>query len=226
MSKAVLIVGNGKLANNILKGLSYYLAEYKIDSWDNRNLYSLNNLIIVHVGSGRQLPEILDFCERTKSPLIQGSTGMDIKRKDFNFTFIESSNFDILMLKFMYMLNEIGDIYKNYKISITESHQQTKKSVPGTAIEIARSLGINSSEIKSIRNPEDQENDYGIPKEFLNLHAFHDICIQDNNISINFKTMVKGHESYVSGLSVIINRLKNLQNKYYHVLDLIEMRLI
>jgi 4-hydroxy-tetrahydrodipicolinate reductase len=226
MSKAVLIAGNGKLADNLLKGLSGYLTDYKIDCWDNRNRYSQNNLVIVHVGSGRQLPEVLDFCERTQSPLIQGSTGMNIKREDFNFTFIDASNFDILMLKFMYMLNKIGDIFKKYKISITESHQLSKKSVPGTAVEIARSLGINPSEIKSIRNPEEQKNDYGIPKEFLDLHAFHDICIQDDNASINFKTLVKGHESYLSGLSAVINNLKNLQKKYYHVLDLIDMRLI
>ncbi len=151
---------------------------------------------------------------------------MDIKQRDFDFTFIDAPNLNILMLKFMFMLKEYGSLYKNYEISITESHQQSKKTVPGTAMEIAASLGVDHKKIKSIRDPGDQENVYGIAKEFLSLHAYHDICIQEGDTTINFRTLVKGHESYISGLSAIIRCLKNLQNRYYHILDLIELRMI
>lgn len=226
MRNTILIAGKGKLANSISQGLPRYLEDYHIDSWENHADYPANTLVIVHIGSGRQLEEVIDFCRIHKVPLIQGSTGMNIDHKDFDFLFIDAPNLSILMLKFMLMLKEFGPLYKNYNISVTESHQHTKKSVPGTAVEMADSLGVAPGEIKSIRDRDDQENIYGISKDFLSLHAYHDICIQEGDTTINFKTLVKGHESYVSGLSGIIACLKSLQDRYYHILELIKLRLI
>ena len=226
MKNTIIIVGSGKLANNMKTGLPDYLNGSQIDYWENINNYEINKLIIVHIGSGRQLPEVIEFCNKYKVPLIQGATGMDIKQNNCDFIFIDAPNLSLLMLKFMYMLKEYGHFFKDYKISITESHQDTKKTVAGTAIEIANSLGVNSNEIKSIRNQDEQLNIYGITKEFLSLHAFHNISIQDKGTNITFKTLVEGHDSYINGLSKIIKCIKNLDNKYYHILDLIEMKLL
>ncbi len=130
------------------------------------------------------------------------------------------------MLKFMHMIKQYGSQFSKNDISILESHQETKKSLPGTAIEFAKSLGFPSGNIISIRNPELQEKQYGIPAECLDLHAFHEIVIGDRGTSITLKTLVKGHESYVSGLAAIIKSLQNLENRYYHIIDLLEMGLI
>jgi len=226
MNNTVLIAGNGKLADSILDGLPRQLSEYKFDSWENHKKYSEDKLVIIHIGSGRQLAEVISFCEGNEVPLIQASTGMSIERKDFGFTFIDAPNLNILMLKFMYMLKEYGFLYKDYDVSITESHQHSKKSVAGTAVELASSIGLDSAEIKSIRDQEEQENVYGIPKESLMLHAYHDIRIQDADTSINFQTLVTGHESYISGLSAVIPCLENLESRYYHILELIELKMI
>ncbi len=228
MKNTIIIVGHGKLANNIKNGILDYLNDYQVDFWENIDNYLNNKLIIAHIGSGRQLAKVIEFCNKNKVPLIQGSTGMDIKQNNYDYTFIDAPNLSILMLKFMYMLKEYGQLYKDYKISITESHQNTKKTVPGTAIEMATSLDINAKEIKSIRNEDEQLNNYGITKEFLSLHAFHNICIQDEKGTsrITFKTLVEGHDSYINGLSKIIKSIQNLDHKYYHILDLIELKLI
>ncbi|OHD14439.1 MAG: hypothetical protein A2Y41_03050 [Spirochaetes bacterium GWB1_36_13] len=226
MRKTLILVGQGKLANSIKKGLPDYLNDYQIDDWENIYQYPIENLIIVHIGSGRQLSEAVEFCSKNKVPLIQGSTGMNIERQDYNFTFIDAPNLSVLMLKFMHMIKEYGALFQDYQISITESHQDTKKSLPGTAIEIANALNVNPKEIKSIRNQDEQLNTYSIPKESLSLHAFHEISILDQGTTLHFKTLVEGHDSYVKGLSKIIQSLDGLEDKYYHILDLIEKKLI
>jgi dihydrodipicolinate reductase len=226
MRDTIIIVGRGKLANNIHNGLLNHLSDYQIDYWENIENYSTDKLIIIHIGSGRQLSEVIEFCNQNKTPLIQGSTGMNLEQTSYDFTFIDAPNLSILMLKFMYMLKQSGDLFKDYKISITESHQSIKKTVPGTAIEMADSLGVAAKEIKSVRDQAEQLNTYGITKEFLSLHAYHNICIEDEGTKINFETLVEGHDSYINGLSKIIKCLNNLEDKYYHILDLIEMKLV
>lgn len=67
------------------------------------------------------------------------------------------------MLKFMAMVQSYGHYFNGYKTEILESHQATKTSKPGTAINIAKSLGVNSDQIVSIRNPQEQEGNLGIP---------------------------------------------------------------
>jgi len=226
MIKTVIIAGNGKLSNSILEGLPEYINDCKVDIWENNGLYPLENKIIVHIGSGRQFNDVFRFCEETKTPLIQGSTDIAGSFNDAAFTFIDAPNFNLLMLKFMHMIKEYGIHFRNNKISIIESHQETKKSLPGTAIELAKSLGVASEDIKSIRNSEVQKKQYGIPEEHLQLHAFHEINIGDGSTSINIKTLVKGHDSYVAGLASIIKSIDNLDDKYYHIMDLLDLELI
>lgn len=226
MKNTIILIGHGKLADSIHNKLLNHLHTYTIDYWENIHNHKKNAVILVHIGSGRQLPEAIEYCKNNKTPLIQGSTGMDIKHTDYDFTFIDAPNMSLLMLKFMHMLKKYGHLYKDYEITITESHQHTKKTVPGTAVEMSHALNVKPKKIKSIRNQDEQVNTYGISKEHLSLHAYHDISIHDKGTTINFTTLVEGHDSYIKGLSKIILCLKNLDNTYYHILDLIEMKLL
>lgn len=224
MRNVVIIVGHGKLAATIMSGLPGYLEDFHIDYWESVADYEANRLIVVHIGSGRQLPDVINFCNANKVPLIQGSTGVKDVPKECDFTFIDAPNLSLLMLKFMYMLKEYGALFKEYDILITESHQSTKKTVPGTAIEIANSLGVAADKIKSVRDRDEQVNRYGISRDTLSLHAFHSISIQDESTNVTFNTVVEGHDSYIKGLSKIISALHHLDNQYYHILDLIERK--
>jgi len=226
MIKTIIIVGNGKLSNSLLNGLPEYIKDCNADLWENNSLYPDDEKVIVHIGSGRQLSEVISFCESTGTPLIQGSTEVKGDYSDAAFTFVDSPNFNLLILKFMHMIKEYGFHFQNNNISITESHQESKKSLPGTAIEFAKSLGVDPGTIITIRDPEVQEKGYNIPREFLHLHAFHEINIGDGSTSINFQTLVKGHDSYITGLAAIINTLENLDDRYYHIMDLLDMKLI
>ncbi|MGL4368858.1 MAG: dihydrodipicolinate reductase, partial [Spirochaetota bacterium] len=154
MIKTVIVTGNGKLSHSIMNGLPEYLCECNIDRWENNENYPHENKVIVHAGSGRQFGDVINFCGKTKSPLIQVSTNIAGNFTNADFTFIDAPNLDILMLKFMHMMKLYGSSFKKYKISIIESHQAAKTSLPGTALEFAKSLGVDPEKITSIRDPE------------------------------------------------------------------------
>ncbi len=219
----IFIVGSGKLANAILtSNLSVQACE--ILKWESQYQTSNEKAIIVHAGSGRQLNECLEFCARTKSVFIELSTGLETEKMEANFPLIECANTSILVLKAMNILKENGGSFKNYEISITESHQSTKKTEPGTAYTFANSLNFPVEKIKSIREPEIQQSEVGIPEEFLGKHAYHKIIIKDGNDEITIETKVLGHDSYAKGVKAIIETIlrNHLENKTYTVLDLID----
>lgn len=226
MENLIFIAGTGKLANSIYRQLPVYLNNYYLDFWDNSAKYKQTAKVIIHVGSGRQLADLKDYCQKNKTPLIQASTGIKDETKNYSFTFIEAPNLSLLMLKFMYILRKNAELFKDYDITISESHQSSKKSVAGTAFEIAELLGVSTSSIESIREPEFQRKHLNIPEDFLSLHAYHHIKIKEQGSRIDFKTLIQGHDAYVKGLSKIIQCLGDLENRYYHILDLIEMKLI
>ncbi|HWI56734.1 MAG TPA: dihydrodipicolinate reductase, partial [Bacillota bacterium] len=65
----VFIVGKGKLASELLKELHLEPA-FKVMAWRN-GTPSMARAIIVHAGSGRELQEVMAFCQRTNSILIE-----------------------------------------------------------------------------------------------------------------------------------------------------------
>ena len=65
MRHTILIAGNGKLANKLKSDLPEVGCALSliIDAWDNRQEYTdYADIVIIHVGSGRQLPEITAYC--------------------------------------------------------------------------------------------------------------------------------------------------------------------
>jgi len=128
------------------------------------------------------------------------------------------------MLKFMAMLQSQGYLFREYQKTILESHQAAKTSAPGTAINIARSLGVDPGQIVSVRNPVVQENELGIPSEFLPRHAYHRVIIGDENVRITFETKVLGQSPYALGLAKVIEAIcgRDLEPKPYDILTLIQ----
>jgi len=223
----ILVAGSGKLANAILSsGLSFHSCE--ILKWDTQCQTLDEKAILVHAGSGRQLKECMEFCARTKSIFIELSTGLETETLQPDFPLIICPNTSILVLKTLNMLKANGRNFENYSISITESHQSTKKTEPGTAYAFANSLKFPVNKIVSVRNPELQQNVIGIPEEYLEKHAYHKIVIKDGNDEITIETKVLGHDSYAKGVKLIIeSALKHsLENKRYTVLDLIASNML
>lgn len=218
----IFVAGSGKLANAILDSdLSFQSCE--ILKWDTRYQMLDEKVILVHAGSGRQLKECVEFCDRTKSIFIELSTGLETEMLQPDFPLIICPNTSILVLKTLNMLKVNGRNFENYSISITESHQSTKKTEPGTAYAFANALKFSVDKIVSVRNPEMQQNEIGIPEEYLGKHAYHKIVIKDGNDEITIETKVLGHDSYAKGVKMIIEAalINSLENKRYTVLDLI-----
>jgi 4-hydroxy-tetrahydrodipicolinate reductase len=221
----VLVVGSGKLANLIFSDLSNSLTE--VTRWDLLS-QAVERGIVIHAGSGRQLDECLDFCEKSGSVFIELSTGLKTEQLNPNFTMIVCTNTSILVLKVLNMIKSFGHYFHDYNVSLIESHQASKTSEPGTAFNLARSLKLPVEKITSIRNSEMQLKDVGIPHEYLDGHAYHKILINDGNDTVAIETKVLGHESYGKGVKKIIAAVLNnsLERRRYTIFELIDKNML
>jgi dihydrodipicolinate reductase len=132
----IYVVGSGKLATAILNS-SVTFPSCDILKWSSEAQYTSEKAIIVHAGSGRELNELLAFCAKTNSVLIELSTGLETENLKSDFPLIICPNTSILMLKTLNLLRKYGCVFSEYEISITESHQAAKATEPGTAYAFA-----------------------------------------------------------------------------------------
>lgn len=218
----VIIAGTGKLATELRQLLSKR-ADYQVRPWTDRPSPA-EKAIVVHAGSGRELDAIAAYCEATRSPLLELSTGTDIEAKAHGFPVVLCPNTNILMLKVMAMLEQAGQMFHAYPIQLIESHQATKTSVPGTAVHIAHSLGIEPGNIRSVRDTDTQKAALQIAEADLSRHAYHQILIQDGPCSVKLETRVTGDTPYANGVDQIIQAVMahELENRCYPVMAFIE----
>lgn len=218
----VFIVGSGKLARELLSGLQLG-SDYQLIAWSDR-MNETASSIVIHAGSGRELTDIIAYCEQTNSILIELSTGTNLETTPLNIPVVLCPNTNILMLKFMSMLERSGGMFGNYKVEITESHQSSKTSAPGTAIAIAQSLGLVEEDITSVRDTKQQEFEFDIPVQHLDRHAYHRIEIEDGVCSIVMETKVLGSSPYAAGVArIVLAANKNkLEKRLYKVIEFVE----
>lgn len=218
----VYIAGTGKLATELLEKLVPQDG-LAIAPWPGTADVSRAG-IVVHAGSGRELEAISTFCSNTSSTLIELATGSSLEAAPPNFPVILCPNTNILMLKFISMLERSGGLFKGYDTRITESHQASKTSVPGTAVQMARSLGVAEPMIVSVRDASLQVSELHIPREHLTRHAFHRITIQDGPCTISMDTRVYGDAPYASGVQQIIVAVngRSLESRVYSITEFIE----
>lgn len=217
----ILVVGSGKLARALLT-TDLSLESSQVLRW-NYSTRDVEKSIVIHAGSGRELDECIEFCERTNSLLVELSTGLYTETLTPNFTLIVCPNTSLLTLSVLRFASELGKEIKNCTVSITESHQVSKTSAPGTAFSFAHFLGLPTNQVKSIRDEQLQAAEIGIPKEYLDKHAYHKIRIKGEGEEIVIETKVLGHASYVHGVKRIIELIlkrRNWEKRKYSVLEL------
>lgn len=217
----IYIAGSGKLATELIERLEP-IDGLSISSWANA-ADRTEKSIVVHAGSGRELEAISRFCTATSSVLIELSTGSSLENGPTHFPIVVCPNTNILMLKFMYMLERSGAMFAAYDTHITESHQASKTSVPGTAVQMANALGVNVHNVVSIRDSAIQQKELNIPQTYMGRHAFHRIHIQDGPCSIAMETRVFGEAPYASGVQQIIGavRVLSLESRVYSIIEFI-----
>jgi hypothetical protein len=218
----IVVVGFGKLAKELLDLLPGLLSD-KVIAWADAAMAE-GPCVVVHAGSGRELEDVVSYCEKTASTLVELATGSAIANRKTTFPVVVCPNTNILMLKFMAMLETSGHLFKEYAVQVVESHQADKSSVPGTAVSIASSLGLPSDTIRSIRDPREQRDALGIAPEHLARHAYHRIEIEDPVCRISFETRVVGSSPYAQGVARIVSAARSnaLENRRYGIMEFIE----
>ena len=217
----IIIAGTGKLATELLSALKIEGFAPPV-SWANKGIPS-GKSIVVHAGSGRELEAITTYCAATRSPLIELATGSSIESMPMDFPVVLCPNTNILMLKFMSMLERSGQLFHGYEIKLTESHQASKTSVPGTAVTMAKSLGVRQDDIQSVRDTDTQRTGLQIPEADLARHAYHQVLIQDGPCCLKFETRIYGEAPYVHGVTQIVTAVATheLDNRVYAVMEFI-----
>lgn len=218
----ILVVGRGKLAEELLQGLQGS-AISRVVRWDGRGGLEGGARMVVHAGSGRELDEVVAFCSSSGSTLLNLSTGDAQLPSAPDFPLVLCPNVNMPMLRFMAMVKQAARHFRGQDIRITESHQSTKRTRPGTAIHLATSLGVPENEIRSERDPQTQREALGIPPEHLDRHAYHEIVISDPEVQIRLETLVLGKSAYASGLAKVIEIVaaSRLQHGCHDIVDLV-----
>jgi hypothetical protein len=219
----VFIVGNGKLARELLENLSGENIS-RVVKWNNSNSLLLERCVVIHVGSGRELPDAIDYCTRTRSILFELSTTGTPIPGSVGFPVVICPNVNILMLQFMAMIKQAAPLFWGCKIEIAESHQSSKKSKPGTAVYLAKILGVPENDIHSERDPNIQKAEIGIPQRHLDRHAYHKIVVSNQDTELKFETKVLGKTAYAVSLSFILDKVLRMKLPAGHY-DIVELLL-
>ncbi|ETR72584.1 MAG: dihydrodipicolinate reductase [Candidatus Magnetoglobus multicellularis str. Araruama] len=116
-----------------------------------------------------------------------------------------------------YAAKEFPGLFEGYSMEITESHQKGKADVSGTArslIPCFQDLGadVHENDIFMERNPDIQHKQLGVPRLYLNGHAWHTYSLvsADQTVTFQFTHNVNGRSIYVSGT---LDAAKFLHNK-------------
>jgi len=236
MRDHVYVAGHGRLASKIQADLEAAAQQHNlpltsVENWDHipADIADSSRIVLVHAGSGRQFHDVVAFCGQYRTPLVQCATGIDYPHDLFHsmdFTFVDAPNLSIPIIKLLYLLEQMGPLFREYDIAITESHQRAKTSLAGTALEIARLLGVDSQHIRSIRDEQMQESRLSIPPEHVKQHALHMIEIAGDGCKMTLTTEVYGLESYLIGLVRILQSIEKLSTGRYRLADLVRGRVV
>lgn len=152
------------------------------------------------------------------TPFVMGTTGGDRGKlveavRNSGISAVIAPNMAIDVIKLQDMLNNLRltspEKYKDWTMSIRESHQATKKDVSGTALSVQEqfeALGATLiGKIDSIRNPEMQRA-LGIKN--LDGHAYHWITLVGPKGELEeHRTSIEGRGQYVEGTLLAIDFL-------------------
>lgn len=230
MQADIMLAGKGNLAQVFVDACQTQNRPFFHFSPDTGDISEeeARRMVAVHVGSGRELLAMLDWCETNGVPLIQASTGMDLPA-DRNILIVDAPNLSIPIVKTMSRIvpvlqDALGSLGGN--VSIMETHQASKTSLPGTAKTMAEKLGLAEEDIISIREPVIQLQ-IGVPPESLSGHGYHFITFQVQGVTITLTTKVNGRQTYAEGGLVIADALVRqghvLENTTYHVTEVMAL---
>ena len=156
-----------------------------------------------------------EFYCRQGLPFVMGTTGGDRQKledtvRSSRIAAVVAPNMAKQIVGFQAMMEYAAqtfpDLFKGYRLSIRESHQQTKADTSGTAkamVRIFNRLGtpFTEDQIRMERDPQVQKAGWGVPEEHLGGHAWHTYTLvsEDGTVRFEFTHNVNGREIYIHG---------------------------
>lgn len=210
----LIIAGRGALARAIVttcQDLSVSYANFDATS------APVSESVAVHCSkTGTILPDVLRFCEERNVPLIQASTGMQLPA-EVKTVVVDAPN---LALPIVRLFGWVKGMHQKFEsiggfqgADVAESHQESKTSVPGTAVAFADAVGVKKEKIRSIRAPSLQRQ-LGIPSEHLNRHGYHWITWRFADLEVEVSTRVHGLRPYALGAIHVAKNLLDTPNAF------------
>ncbi len=157
-----------------------------------------------------------EFYIANKLPFIMGTTGGDRDKlikdvQESGLYAVIAANMAKQIVALQAMLETMKDsfpgIYKDYTLTVVESHQKTKADTSGTAkaiVETFNGMGIKPFSVDSIelvRVEEEQVGRMEVPEEYLTGHAFHTyrLTSPDGTMAFEYRHNLCGRTVYAEG---------------------------
>ena len=156
-----------------------------------------------------------DYYCAHKLPFVMGTTGGDRELlektvTDSSIAAVIAPNMAKQIVGFQAMMayaaETFPDLFKGYQLKIIESHQQGKADTSGTAramVGYFNQLGLEFGEndIQKERDPVVQQNQWGIPQQYLDGHGWHTYTLTsaDTTVRFEFTHNINGRDIYAGG---------------------------
>ena len=184
-----------------------------------------------------------DFYCRHGLPFVMGTTGGNRQRLNES---VQASDISAVIAPNMakqivgfqalmaYGAEQFPELFQGYHLTIRESHQSGKADTSGTAkamVTYFNRMGIpfEADQIEMERDPERQTNDWGIPVEHLQGHAWHTYTLTsaDRSVLFEFKHNVNGRKVYAQGTKDAVlflsrNIASGARGKVYSMIDVLK----
>merc|ERR1719247_750258 len=175
------------------------------------------NLVIIDFTHPTAVNPNADLYAATKCPFVMGTTGGDRAKmmkvtEDSETYAVIAPNMCKQIVAFQATMEHMAKAYPGafggYKMELAESHQSTKADTSGTAKAVVSSfneMGIQKfsvDDIQKLRKADEQEK-FGVPKEYLDGHAWHTYSLtsSDGSVNFQFKHNVCGRRTYAEGVA-------------------------
>ena len=182
------------------------------------------------------------YC-RHELPFVMGTTGGDREKlfqtvRDSATAAVIAPNMAKQIVGFQAMMEwaaaNLPDLFKGYRLTIRESHQQGKADTSGTAkamIACFNKLGaaFSADAIRMERDPQRQKTEWGIPEAHLAGHGWHTYTLRspDDTVLFRFTHNVNGRDIYAAGTLDALMFLKRkidqgAKGRVYSMIDVIK----
>ena len=173
-------------------------------------------LIMVDYTVPDVIHEMADLYVRHRTPFVMGTTGGDRDAllrgvRDAGVYAVIAPQMGKQVVAFQATMEAMAEqfpgAFAGYALTVTESHQASKKDTSGTAKAVVASfqrLGVNAfdaADIRLVRDPAAQVSQMNVPEPALLGHAFHTYHLDspDHSVQFEFQHNVVGRSIYAEG---------------------------